>query len=97
MLLERDAIVTALSLVAERDFYRPRHRLIFNAIKSLHERGETVDVVTVTEHLRRDGSLDAAGGIPFVGVLIEACPSSAQAEPYAMRVREDGILRRMLS
>lgn len=97
MLLERDAILSALAIVEAQDFYCEPHRLIFSAIKLLHERGEPADVVTVSEELRRESNLEAAGGIPYIGVLIETCPSSAGAEDYARRVREDGVLRRMLS
>ncbi len=97
MLLERDAIVQAASMVQVSDFYRENHRLIFQAIIELHGRGEPVHVVTVSEELRRIGNLDAAGGIPYVGVLIEACPTPAGAPAYARRVREFSVLRRMMS
>ncbi len=96
MLLERDAIARGVELLSRDDFYRENHRLIFTAITGLFDKGEPVDFVTVSEDLRKRGQLDQAGGIPYIGVLIEACPSSANIDAYARVVSEKSLLRRLI-
>jgi replicative DNA helicase len=97
MLLERDAVARAVELLGRDDFYRENHRLIFNAVTSLFDRGEPVDLITVVEDLRRRGQLEKAGGAAYITALIEACPSAANVESYARVVSEKSLLRQLVS
>jgi replicative DNA helicase len=96
MLLENDAVEPSVAVVEAYDFYHESHRLVFSAIKALHERGVSVDLLSVCEQLHQNRQLEEVGGPAYIGVLIEACPTSANATEYARRVRQDAILRRML-
>ncbi|RYX83062.1 replicative DNA helicase [bacterium] len=96
-LIERDAIAQALELLKEEDFYREHHKKIYKVILKLFDRGEPVDVVTVSEDLRRSGQLEECGGGEYLVSLMEACPSSANVEAYGRVVQQKSILRQLIS
>ncbi len=83
--------------VKEGDFYRREHRTIFDAIKSLAEGDEPCDLVTVTETLERREELEDAGGLPYVGRLVQATSSVANIEAYARIVRYHSVLRQLIA
>ena len=83
--------------VGEGDFYRREHRSIFGAIKSLAEGDEPCDLVTVTESLERRGELEDAGGLPYVGRLVQGTSSIANIEAYARIVRYHSVLRQLIA
>jgi len=97
MIMERDAIARAIGQLAPEDFYRENHRKIFNAILTLFDKGEPVDLVTVAEELRRRGQLEEIGGGEYLTALHYACPSAANVEAYAKVVTEKSILRQLAS
>lgn len=82
-------------LVAD-DFYRKEHRLIFRAIGALCEDNQPADVVTVGEWLEKNGELDRAGGLAYLGTLANTTPSAANIGAYADIVRERSVLRQLL-
>lgn len=84
-------------LLDAQDFYRDAHREVFLAIlELLSSSGRQVDVITVSDQLRRRGTLDAVGGLPFLMELAEIVPTSAHAVHYARIVREKSVLRRII-
>ncbi len=97
MLLDRDAVLRCLELLSEADFYREGHRRIFRAVAALAESGEAADVITVAEELRRNGQLEAAGGVAYLTDLANAVPTTANAVHYARIVAEKGLLRQLLA
>ncbi len=76
------------------DFYREQHRIIFRAIASLHEKKESVDSLTTSEHLNQKGELNEAGGRDYVHSLASTVPAASNALHYAKIVRDNAILRR---
>ena len=83
-------------LVVERDLYRREHRLIFRAIAKLAEDDQPFDVVTLAETLDRTEQLDAAGGLAYLGTLVNETPSAANIKAYAKIVRQTSVLRQMI-
>ncbi len=79
------------------DFYRDRHRVIYGAIRSLYERSEPVDALTVSELLLQEGELDAAGGKDVVSSLASTVPAPGNAQHYAQIVKQNALLRRLLA
>jgi replicative DNA helicase len=79
------------------DFYRERHRLIYDAMMSLYSESEPIDVLTVTERMRTEGSLERAGGQAAVDGLAAAVPAAGHARQYARIVREHALMRRLLT
>ncbi len=96
MLLSRDAIAVAVEDVSADDFYRPSHGHIFAAITSLYARAEPADAVTVSEEMRRLGTLDPAGGISALVSLQANTPAISSASRYARIVQEHAQLRRLI-
>jgi replicative DNA helicase len=96
MLLSKDAIAEVLELLHEDDFYRPAHRTVFRSVLDLYSHGGAVDAVTVSEDLRRNGTLAEVGGAPFLHTLVATVPTAANAAYYARIVKEAGVLRRLI-
>jgi replicative DNA helicase len=90
-----DPVILEVRL-ADDDFYRERHRIVYRAIKSLYERSEPVDALTVTEHLTQTGELAEAGGRDAVVGLASTTPAPLNAGHYATIVRQNALLRRLL-
>ena len=97
MLIDREAIVSASEFLGGDDFYREAHRHVFEAMVVLAERGEAVDLVTVSEELRGGNRLERVGGLTFLTALANAVPTAANVEHYARIVREKSILRQLIS
>ena len=96
MMLDNRVIDEISSELEVRDFYRSDHRLIFNEIINLDEKGEAADVVTVSESLTNLGELEQAGGLAYLGTLAKNTPNTGNVKSYARIVRERAILRRLI-
>ncbi len=96
MIIEREAIFAAAELLRETDFYRTAHQKIFEAVISLSEKGEPVDLVTLADELQRRRSLEEAGGTAYLSALAGAVPTAANVQYYALIVREKSILRSLI-
>lgn len=78
------------------DFYKPAHRMIAEAIRSLRSTGRAVDIVTVAEELRQDGTLGDVGGSEYLHGLFTATPAVSTAGHYAKIVHDTSALRRLI-
>jgi replicative DNA helicase len=83
--------------IKAEDFYRERHREIFESMLALFTTGEPIDVLTVTEHLRSRGRLEAAGGQAEIDALTASVPTVGNLRQYAQIVRDRALLRRLLN
>ncbi len=97
LLLSRDAIASALEVVEAAHFYRPAHQHIFEAITTLYGAGDEADVVTVADLLDRSGQLAGMGGSSTLIDLQAQAPAVTGAKKYAEIVRENALLRRLIS
>jgi len=97
MLLDRDAIARVVEALRPEDFYRDLHRTIFTAMLELFERGEPVDLITVTNKLAGLGKLEDVGGATYLASLPNTVPTAASAEFYAGIVLEKAMLRALIS
>lgn len=93
MMMNQSAVVSAAERVGRNDFYRDSHRLIYQSIIDLYNRGEPVDLLTVTDDLAVKGVLEQVGGKAYIHSVASAVPSVANASRYAEMVRESSILR----
>jgi replicative DNA helicase len=78
------------------DFYHERHGFIYEAMLTLYDESEPVDVLTVTERLKRTGRLEEVGGAGAIDELTGVVPAAGHARRYAQIVRENALLRRLL-
>lgn len=96
ILIDNDAINNAIERVQADDFYRAAHRAIFQAMVSLCDVREPVDVVTLSQKLRALGTLEEAGGIEYLSRLASAVPSAANISYYAKVVKEMSLRRKII-
>ncbi|MSO41383.1 MAG: replicative DNA helicase [Solirubrobacterales bacterium] len=89
-----DPVILDVHLQAE-DFYRDRHRTIFEAIIRLKEDASPVDVLTVSERLLQGGALEAMGGRDVVASLAARVPAAGNARHYAQIVKQNALMRRL--
>jgi len=97
LLLDNTAWDKIGDFVAEADFYRADHRLIYQHVARLIEASKPADVVTVTEALERAGKLNDAGGLPYLAALAQNTPSAVNIRRYAEIVRDRAVLRQLVS
>lgn len=97
LLLDNTAWDKVADAVAEIDFYRQDHRLIFRSIAVLAEKDEPLDVITLSSWLKDRDELDNAGGLAYLGTLAKDTPSAANIKAYADIVREKSVLRQLIS
>src|SRR5947208_12634482 len=77
------------------DFYRDRHRTIYEAIMRLNENADPVDVLTVSESLAQRGQLEEVGGRDVVASLAAKVPAPGSAKHYAKIVKQNSLMRRL--
>jgi replicative DNA helicase len=97
ILLENEALLKVHDILKPEYFYRPPHRKIFEAILALFERNEPIDLLTVTEILRRRNQIEEVGGSAYLASLMEAVPTAANVLHHARMVRETAILRSLIN
>ncbi|HGY9586754.1 TPA: replicative DNA helicase [Vibrio harveyi] len=83
--------------VAGPDFYLRYHRIIFEGTRKLLEGGQPLDLVTLSELLEKQGSLEDVGGFAYLADLAKNTPSAANITAYADIVREKAVLRNVIS
>lgn len=96
LMLDANALNTAIELLHEEYFYRPEHQIIFRAIHKLFELNQPVDMLTVTNQLRQSGELEAAGGAYHISELTGHVVSAAHIEYYSRVLSEKYISRELI-
>jgi replicative DNA helicase len=96
ILLENEALVKVLELLDARDFYQEAHRWVFQAMIELFEENVPIDLLTVTERLRKRDQLEAVGGAAYLAELVELVPTAANVWHHACVVREKAVLRGLI-
>ena len=97
MLLDEEAISIAVETLDGESFYKNSHRKIFEAILELYSLNKPVDLITLTNELKRINVLDEVGGQSFLAVLANAVPTSANISHYVSIVKEKSILRSLIN
>ncbi|MCL5784570.1 MAG: replicative DNA helicase [Patescibacteria group bacterium] len=98
LLIDKDAIVRISEILHPQNFYRTdQHGPIYEAIQALFERREPIDLVTVTEELKRKNAYDRVGGSAYLASLINIVPTSAHIEHYAKIIKDHAIRRSLIA
>ncbi len=93
LMLDNHAWDKVADIISDDDFYRQDHRLIYHHICKLIEHNKPADVVTVAESLEISAELQNAGGLAYIGSIVQNTPSAANIRHYAEIVRERSIMR----
>ncbi|MBB5324108.1 replicative DNA helicase [Anoxybacillus tepidamans] len=94
--LDSSALTLASEILIPEDFYRAAHQKIFHAMLKVVDKGEPVDLVTVTAELADAKTLEEVGGVSYLSELADSVPTAANVEYYARIVEEKSILRRLI-
>jgi replicative DNA helicase len=97
MLLDENAIGVAIETIRVNSFYKDSHRKIFEVILSLFNNNKAVDLITMTDELKRLGILEEIGGVSYLTELANSVPSAANINHYVGIVKEKGILRTLIT
>ncbi len=96
ILLNNKSLNVILSIISPEDFYKDANRKIIEKIISLVDKGQPVDVVTLSEELQKDGSLEEVGGASYLSSLMDGVPKSLNVEFYARIIKEKSLLRQLI-
>lgn len=96
ILIEPSVIVTVNERLRTEDFYRQGHQRLFQVMNDLTEKGEPVDLITLTSELQDRNCLDEVGGVTYLNELAESVPTAANVDYYAKIVEEKSLLRRLI-
>lgn len=96
MLTDKDAVIAAVEVLKDEDFYREDDRVIYQAILNLYNRAEPVDIITLKSELASMGKLEAVGGLEYLAELPERVPTTANVDKYIKIVEEKSTLRSLI-
>jgi replicative DNA helicase len=99
ILLDNSALNLALEGVGKDDFFSEAHRITFDKMVAISERNRTIDLVTLSEELSKDGQIEKAGGAAYLSALTDGVPigTSVAVSEYSRIVKEKSILRRLIN
>ena len=96
MLTDKDAVIAAIEVLRDEDFYREDNKLIYTAILNLYNRAEPIDIITVKAELESMVKFDQVGGLEYLSALPENVPTTANATKYIKIVEEKSTLRKLI-
>jgi replicative DNA helicase len=96
VLIDEEVLADITEHVKPKDFYDKRHAVIYDAIMRLYEKNKPVDLLTLTDELKRKKELDEIGGSAYLTELTNYVPTAAHAESYAEIVAQKAVRRRLI-
>jgi replicative DNA helicase len=96
VLIRNETLNIATEFIDAQDFFRDAHRVIFDTMISLSERGKAIDLVTLKDELGRSDKLEEVGGPSYVAMLADGVPRSTNVEHYAGIVKQKSTLRHLI-
>jgi replicative DNA helicase len=96
IMLDDSMYIQAAGMLEADDFSLDKHRRIFARMGGLHERGESIDRVTVANELLRYSELEAVGGLSYLVSLDDGLPHIVNLESYIRIVKDKAVLRRII-
>ena len=96
MIMDQDAIVTAMEILLQEDFYHKQYGILFDAMIELYSSGQPVDLVTLQNKLKEKDVPQEVSSLEFVGELVRAVPTSANDKYYCNIVKENSMKRKLI-
>jgi len=96
VLIDEETLADITEHVTQKDFYEKRHGMIYDAMMRLYEKRKPVDLLTLTDELKRKKELEDIGGSAYLTELTNYVPTSAHAESYAEIVAQKAVRRRLI-
>lgn len=96
VLLDRDAMVVVTDIITEDDFYKDAHKEIFHCMMQLYKKSEPIDIITLSEELKKRSTIDMVGGYTYITNLSTVPDFTKHISKYAEIVKEKSTLRRLI-
>ena len=96
VLVDNAAFNSAAEVLTRDDFYREAHRRIFEAMATLSERSQAIDLVTLKDELTRGAALEAVGGAAYLASLVDGVPRITNVEQWSRIIKERAVLRNLI-
>lgn len=96
LLLDKEALTDVIDILKAESFYKESHQLIYRAILDLFEQSEPIDILTVTQQLKKRGDLEVVGGAFYISQLTNRVASSAHVEAHARIISQKHIQRELI-
>ena len=96
VLIDEEVLADVSEHVRSKDFYDKRHATIYDGMMRLYERHQPVDLLTLTDELKKKDEFDAIGGASYLTELTNYVPTAAHAEAYAEMVAQKAVRRRLI-
>ncbi len=96
ILVNNKSLNVVLSIIQPEDFYKEAHRKIIARISDMIDRGLPVELLSLSEDLRRRGELEDVGGAAYLSSLMDGVPRNLSVEYYARIIKEKALLRRLI-
>lgn len=97
MMIEQEALERAFNILKAEHFYKSAHQKIYKAMAALSERGQAVDLITLTEALKKEGFLAEIGGERYLSELMGKVSTAAHVEHYAKMVYDAALVRELIN
>lgn len=96
ILLDPEALGSVIEIIEPQDFYHEAHQTIYQQLLNLFDRGDPIDIITLTESLQARQLLERCGGAPYITGLTDLVVTSANIVHYAKIVKEKATLRKLI-
>lgn len=97
LLIDKDAVISVVEFLLPEHFYQDSHAKIYKAVVSLYEERQPVDIVTLTQRLKKQRSLTAVGGSSYLALLVDTVPTSAHVVHYGQIIKDLYTKRQLIA
>lgn len=97
LLIDKDAMMKVADIIEPSDFYKNSHGKIFECMRELYTKNESIDLLTVDNRLQEKNQLEEVGGKPYLATLCNVVPTAANVAHYGQIVHRKAIRRRLIS
>lgn len=97
ILIDPEAITKVVEILSPEDFYKEGHRQVYRSAIELYNASQPIDLITITNHLKGAGVLDAVGGAAYMASLVDRLPTTANIASHAKIIHDKSVLRRLIN
>lgn len=97
IMVEPNSLDEVIDLLSPDDFYKSAHKKVYSTILDLHNRGDAIDILTVSNHLSKKQELDSIGGATTLADIVQRVPAAINMEGHAKIIKEKALLRRLIT
>ena len=97
LMLDKDAITKVADMIKVDDFYKNAHNVVYEAMLSLYEHNDPIDVLSISNKLEEQNKIDEVGGASFLASLVSGIASASNITYYAKIIQKKAVLRRLIA